>query len=69
MLFDFYAGVGPAYRETSYTERVGEITDPPEEFEFGLFGDLSREGALWVPELAAGGGWGGGAKFYRPTVC
>jgi len=54
VLFDFYAGIGPAYREVKYTERVGEVIDPLEEFELGLFSDLLREGPRWVPELAAG---------------
>lgn len=54
VLFDFYIGGGAGYRDVRYTERVGEVADPPEEFEILLFADLPREGGEWVPELAAG---------------
>jgi len=54
VLFDFYVGLGAAYRDVRYTERVGEVIDPLEEFELGLFSDLYQEGERLVPDLAAG---------------
>lgn len=53
-LLDAYTGLGVAYRDVRYTERVGDSAVPEENFEeWGFFGP-SREGKFWMPELALG---------------
>lgn len=51
---DAYTGLGVAYREVRYTERVGDSAVPEEDFEeWGFFGPV-QEGKRWMPELALG---------------
>ncbi len=54
VFFDFYAGLGVAYRDIHYTERVGETEAFNDFFEWGISSNLSREGGVLVPEIAAG---------------
>ena len=56
LYFDLYLGLGAAYRRLEYSDasRTEPIRD--DDFEgFGIFGSgLSREGVVYVPELALG---------------